>query len=59
PVPLHQQKAYRDDQLDGQLTVTERLCEKVFSLPIHTEMDQEQLNFISSTTIEIIDKLTK
>jgi dTDP-4-amino-4,6-dideoxygalactose transaminase len=41
------------------LIVTERLCEKVFSLPIHTEMDQEQLNFISSTTLEIIDKLTK
>jgi dTDP-4-amino-4,6-dideoxygalactose transaminase len=59
PVPLHQQKAYRDDQLDGQLTVTERLCEKVFSLPIHTEMDQEQLNFISSTTLEVIDKLNK
>lgn len=59
PVPLHQQKAYRDDGLDGQLNVTERLCEKVFSLPIHTEMDQEQLNFISSTTLDTVDKLTK
>ena len=59
PVPLHQQKAYRENQLDGQLEVTENLCRKVFSLPIHTEMDQEQLNFISSTTLEIIDKLTK
>ena len=36
PVPLHQQKAYRNDRLDGQLNVTERLCKKVFSLPIHT-----------------------
>ena len=44
PVPLHLQKAYLDPRYKpGDFPVTEHLCETVFSLPMHTELDQEQI----------------
>jgi len=49
PVPLHFQKAYRSERYkDGDFPVTEELCEGVFSLPMHTHLTQEQLNYIVS-----------
>jgi dTDP-4-amino-4,6-dideoxygalactose transaminase len=57
PVPLHHQKAYRDDQHDGKLSVTEKLCTQVFSLPMHTHLDDEQLNFITNTVKSSIEEL--
>jgi UDP-2-acetamido-2-deoxy-ribo-hexuluronate aminotransferase len=47
PIPLHLQKAYRDESYAGGFETTERLCKSVLSLPIHTELDEEQLNFIA------------
>ena len=50
PVPLHLQAAY--DQLGyskGDFPVTEELCTKVISLPIHTEMEEDQLTHIIET----------
>ena len=39
PVPLHQQKAYRDDRYqDGDFPVAEQLALEVLSLPMHTEL---------------------
>lgn len=50
PVPLHLQEAYRGAGYEeGAFPVTEKLSEKVISLPIHTEMDREQLRFICQT----------
>lgn len=47
PVPLHLQKAYRRDGFgEGSFPVTENLSRTVISLPIHTEMPREQLEFI-------------
>ncbi len=47
PVPLHLQKAYRQPGVDrGAFPVTEKLSKTVLSLPIHTEMNEEQLNYI-------------
>jgi UDP-2-acetamido-2-deoxy-ribo-hexuluronate aminotransferase len=47
PVPLHLQKAYRQPGIDrGSFPVTEKLSKTVISLPIHTEMHEEQLNYI-------------
>ena len=44
PVPLHQQKAYLDPRYkDGDFPVAERLAACVLSLPMHTELDEEQL----------------
>jgi dTDP-4-amino-4,6-dideoxygalactose transaminase len=49
PVPLHFQKAYRtDDTGEGSFPVTERLSKTVISLPIHTEMKTEELEYIVS-----------
>lgn len=47
PVPLHLQKAYRrEGYSDGAFPVTEELSRTVISLPIHTEMEHEELRFI-------------
>ena len=48
PIPLHKQKAYLQN---GSYPVTEMLCSSVFSLPIHTEMDEEQLAYISNAVL--------
>ena len=52
PVPLHQQKAYRDPRYkDGDFPVAERLAACVLSLPMHTELDEEQLEYITTNVI--------
>ena len=52
PVPLHQQKAYRDLRYkDGDFPVAEQLASCVLSLPMHTELDEEQLEYITSTVL--------
>lgn len=43
PVPLHKQDAY---QQDGVLPISEDLSEKVFSLPMHTELKKEDQEYI-------------
>ena len=55
PVPLHQQKAYRDPRYkDGDFPVAERLAACVLSLPMHTELDKEQLEYITSNVLKLI-----
>ncbi len=44
PIPLHQQAAYRSAQ--GSFPVSEELSRTVLSLPMHTELDEEQLSYI-------------
>jgi len=47
PVPLHFQKAYcRPMYGEGSFPVTEELSKSVISLPIHTEMSSEQIDFV-------------
>jgi dTDP-4-amino-4,6-dideoxygalactose transaminase len=47
PVELHNQKAYKDsDYSDKDFPITCELCKSVLSLPMHTEMQQDQLAFI-------------
>lgn len=46
PVPLYAQDAFRPFTEVNHLPVSEQLCQEVLSLPIHTELDAEQLNFI-------------
>jgi UDP-2-acetamido-2-deoxy-ribo-hexuluronate aminotransferase len=53
PVALHMQKAYRDERYaEGAFPVTEKLCSEVISLPMHSELDNEQLEFIASSVLE-------
>jgi dTDP-4-amino-4,6-dideoxygalactose transaminase len=50
PVPLHAQKAYKDDRYnENDFKITNRLIDEVISLPMHTELDTEQLDFIVNT----------
>ena len=57
PVPLHMQKAYQDPRYrEGDFPVAERLAQCVLSLPMHTELDEEQLAFITGTVLKAIEK---
>lgn len=49
PVPLHHQKAYFQNR---SFPVTEQLSKEVLSLPIHTEMTEEQLDYICKSVNE-------
>jgi dTDP-4-amino-4,6-dideoxygalactose transaminase len=49
PVPLHQQKAFDIYKTEQHYPVTESLCNEVLSLPMHTELTEEQLELITST----------
>lgn len=50
PLPLHLQEAYRSLRFgEGSFPVAERLSKSVISLPIHTEMEAGQLEFICTT----------
>jgi len=56
PIPLHKQKAYADSRYnEADFTVTNQLIKEVISLPMHTELDQEQIEFITKTVIDFID----
>ena len=49
PVPLHLQKAYNIiGYKPGDIPVSEKLANSVISLPMHTELDEEQIEFICS-----------
>ncbi|WP_298366270.1 DegT/DnrJ/EryC1/StrS family aminotransferase [uncultured Lutibacter sp.] len=57
PVPLHSQKAYADERYnEADFEVTNELKNTVISLPMHTELDEEQLEFITKTVKEFINK---
>jgi len=57
PVPLHLQKAYLSDRFkEGDLPVTEKLSQIVVSLPMSTELDNEQLSHICSSVLEFVNR---
>lgn len=57
PVPLHMQKAYQDPRYKaGDFPVAEKLAGCVLSLPMHTELDEEQLAYITQHVLEIVAK---
>lgn len=48
PIPLHLQKAYADKRYDEKdFKVTNQACEEVIALPMHTELDDEQIQHIT------------
>ena len=50
PLPLYKQEAFQQFfSADFKLDTTEKLCDEVLSLPIHTEMNIEHINFICNT----------
>lgn len=57
PVPAHRQKMFAQfNSSQTDLPITDWLTERVISLPMHTEMDEEQLSFITSTVVEFINQ---
>jgi UDP-2-acetamido-2-deoxy-ribo-hexuluronate aminotransferase len=57
PVALHMQKAYVDDRYTvGRFPVAENLVNRVISLPMHTELTENQLNLITHSVKEFINQ---
>ena len=54
PIPLHLQKAYQDPRYKaGDFPAAEKLVRCVLSLPMHTELDEEQLKYITECVNEL------
>ena len=57
PVPLHQQTPYKEERFsETNFLVTNELCKTVLSLPMHTELTKEQMDYISNTIIDFINE---
>ncbi len=56
PVPAHRQKMFASYNINYQLPITDQLTTCVLSLPIHTELDEEQLQYITNHVIDYIKK---
>lgn len=55
PIPLHRQKAYTDERYrEEDFKVTNQLVDEVISLPMHTELKDEQIDFITQTVIDFV-----
>jgi len=56
PVPLHLQKAYQHlGYKEGDLPITEALSKQVFSLPMHTELTEEEQTYICNHILEFVN----
>lgn len=57
PIPLHSQKAYLDPRYnEADFPITNQLVKEVISLPMHTELDDEQIRFITDAIIEFLNR---
>jgi len=55
PIPLHKQNAYKNERFKtNDFPITQKLCDTVLSLPMHTELEEETLNYITNTLLTII-----
>jgi UDP-2-acetamido-2-deoxy-ribo-hexuluronate aminotransferase len=55
PIPLHSQKAYADARYnEADFPVTNRLVKEVIALPMHTELEDDQIAYITSTILEFL-----
>jgi UDP-2-acetamido-2-deoxy-ribo-hexuluronate aminotransferase len=52
PIPLNEQEAYQSiGRVEGDLSVTQVLCTSVLSIPMHTELNDEQIHFIGENIL--------
>jgi dTDP-4-amino-4,6-dideoxygalactose transaminase len=57
PVPSHRQKMFAaSGGAEYDLKITDWLTDRVISLPMHTEMEEDQLQYISSNVLAYLDK---
>ena len=56
PIPLHKQKAYQNDNYENDnFEITNSLSKSVLSLPMHTELDDDQIKFICEKIIKFLN----
>lgn len=56
PIPLHRQKAYLDDRYkEENFKITNQLSDEVIALPMHTELDAEQQDYIIHTILNYLN----
>ena len=55
PIPAHKQKMFVHFNLVCELPKTDQLTEQVISLPMHTELEQEQLDFITQEVLNFVN----
>lgn len=55
PVALRKQKAYYQESDDRDFVNTDKLLDEVISLPMHTELDEEQLKYITDSVLEFMN----
>lgn len=56
PIPLHAQKAYADSRyIESDFPNTNLLVHEVIALPMHTELDDEQIQFITQTVLDFMN----
>ena len=56
PVALRKQKAYFQESDPEDFVNTDQLLDQVISLPMHTELDEEQLKYITDSVLEFFTK---
>ena len=56
PMALRKQKAYFQASNDADFKNTDKLLDQVISLPMHTELDEEQLKYITESVLEFMNK---
>ncbi len=58
PVPSHKQQMFADlGGADYNLEITDYLNKRVLSLPIHTELSDDELHYITSNVLEVVNEL--
>ncbi|WP_339850218.1 DegT/DnrJ/EryC1/StrS family aminotransferase [uncultured Dokdonia sp.] len=57
PIPLHSQKAYKDTRYnEADFPMTNAIVKDCISLPMHTELEDDQIAFITKTIIDFVNK---
>ena len=57
PIPLHKQKAYKSESFkDEDFVNTNTLSHQVISLPMHSELTDDQIDFITGKIIKFLAK---
>lgn len=58
PIPLHSQKAYADAERynEEDFKVTNQLVKEVIALPMHTELDEDQIRYIAKMVNDFVGK---
>lgn len=55
PIPLHSQKAYADTRYnEADFSITNQLVKEVIALPMHTELEDDQIEFITATILDFL-----